>query len=193
MIPAFEHDPNSRFLGFPMSQNRYAIPAWSHFFELVKPARVIEVGTSVGGMTCCLGVACKNIGARLWTFDKWETVPAGMDWWFDVLGITYCCMDVFEGGRAYIQTLLQEDGMSVVLCDGGDKVREFHQFAPMLKAGDYIATHDWHADNDWPWREIEYRDIDGVRREQNLVEVHQTVFERTGWRVFQKEEQICKT
>ena len=37
-------------------------------------------------------------------------------------------------------------GPSLIFCDGGDKPAEIKHFAPMLRPGDYILTHDYNHD-----------------------------------------------
>lgn len=187
MIPPFEYEGQTKFLGFAASQNRYAMPAWSYFFEKVQPARILEVGTSVGGMTVLLGVVAKQIGAKLTTFDIVDKPPEEHSKWFDFLAIESVNGDVFSDvPNARLASLIEEPGQVVLLCDGGNKVREFNEFSMHLKLGDYIAAHDWHFDDDWPWREIRYEDVAEVRQQRWLQEVYQTTFERTGWRVFQR-------
>ena len=50
--------------------------------------------------------------------------------------------DIFENADEII-VLIQKPGITVLFCDGGNKVREFKTFAPHLKKGDIIAVHDW--------------------------------------------------
>ena len=52
--------------------------------------------------------------------------------------------DVFKKETVVeINQLLGMPGTSIIFCDGGNKHREFVQFAPGLKMMDYIAVHDW--------------------------------------------------
>ena len=34
----------------------------------------------------------------------------------------------------------------ILLCDNGDKPREFDTFAPLAKPGDIIVVHDWETE-----------------------------------------------
>lgn len=195
-IPAFEHHPNSRFLGFPMSQNRYAVPAWSYFFEQVRANQLVEIGTSVGGFTCLLGVVAKNLGATLHTLDIHDNLDLEAAAWFRRLSIGFFTEDCFgEVGTALLRDTINRTGISVLLCDGGDKIKEFRTFAPLLKVGDYIAAHDWHdygencVGEDWPWQEIQTSDVADVIEQQSLTQVYEELFRRSGWKVWKKTQE----
>lgn len=147
MIPAFEHHPNCRFLGFPMSQNRYVVPAWSYLLEVVEPKRIIEIGTSVGGMSCLLALAARKTEATFDTFDVGDTVDASTASLLSMLcgeGRGFHRKDVFDDlvfGEMTAE--IRKEGPSLILCDGGDKIQEFRRFSPFLKPGDVIAAHDF--------------------------------------------------
>lgn len=190
MIPAFEHHPNCRFLGFPMSQNRYAVPAWSYLLEVVQPKRIIEIGTSVGGMSCLLALAARKTGATFDTFDVGFTVDSNTAILLSNLcgdGRGFHRNDVFDdlvfGG---LTVGIRDEGLSLILCDGGNKVKEFRTFAPFLKSGDIIAAHDFGGREFWPWEEIRIEDVSDVIEKENLVRFMEDVFENTGWLVCRK-------
>lgn len=63
------------------------------------------------------------------------------------LGTRFAKVDCFDP-KVVLQIggIIQSKGTTLVLCDGGDKVREVTQFAPYLKAGDFIMAHDWARD-----------------------------------------------
>ncbi len=190
LIPAFEHYPNSRFLGFSLSQNRYAVSAWSYLFEQYRPSRIIEIGTSVGGFTCLLGIVAQNIGAVVHTFDTGYLHVENAKW-FKILGINYHREDVFgEVGYSRIRCLVEMPGQVVVLCDGGNKVKEFNEFGKLLKSGDVIAAHDFCTGPEWPWGEIRPEDIEATVKSQNLEPYLSEVFyapgRTTGWAVWRK-------
>lgn len=189
-IPAYEHEPNCRFLGFPMSQNRYAVPAWSHLFEVVQPRQIVEIGTSVGGMTCLLAIAAKQMNAMLHTFDinvsitdeTRETllrIGCGnvKEWVLDALSTT---------GVGIIRNILRQDGTSVLMCDGGNKVNEVLTYAPLIKSGDIIAAHDYGGSPAWPWEEIKREDVAEVLSKHGIDDFMPEVFTDTGWMVCRK-------
>lgn len=186
VIPPYDQNPNSRFLGFPMSQNRYAVPAWSYFLEVHKPPRIVEIGTHCGGLTCCFAIAARNYGGRVWSFDPGDQRDQmGGDYlgWFNFLGIEFVNADCFAPeSEELIESIIANPGQCLLLCDGGDKRREFNHFARYLKAGDIIAAHDF-ASTAWPWQEIQERDVAKVSHELRLEYFMKSIFEPTGWMV----------
>jgi hypothetical protein len=190
MIPAFEHHPNCQFLGFPMSQNRYAIPAWSYLFEKVKPVSIVEIGTSDGGMSCLLAIAALRLRATFDTFDVGATVSDEIRAILDevcVPGNGFHQHDVFE---VYAQGLIKHrvarPGSAIILCDGGNKDKEFRTFLTFLKHGDIIATHDARGRESWPWQEFFPENVQDIMQKNDLEEFMREVFMETGWFVCRK-------
>lgn len=184
MIPAFESGgPNSYFLGFPMLQNRRAVPAWSYAFEQLRPTYVIETGTWTGGFTCCLAIAARNYAAKVVTFDLSADSEA-MAAWYDFLDVRRERADCLsEPAIAQIRALIEGAGGPVyVLCDAGNKVKEFRTFAAMIRPGDVIAAHD-NAGPEWPWSEIREEDVADVAAQYSLAPWLPEVFHNTGWLV----------
>jgi hypothetical protein len=99
------------------------------------------------------------------------------------------------------QTLSQEvidfirlDGTTIVLCDGGDKIREFNILSDYLKSGDFILGHDYAVNRDtfeeivnkkiWNWHELSESDIKNACDRNLLEDYNRTTFESVVW--------ICK-
>lgn len=190
MIPPFEHHPNCHFLGFPMSQNRYAIPAWSYLFERLPPKNIVEIGTSVGGMTCLLALAATNYDAYLDTFDIAPSMAENTRETLRRIGGSHAKVNVTDAlglcGKMLIETIIRSPGQTIVLCDGGNKVQEFISFCKSLKPGDVIAAHDFGGKESWPWQEIRRIDVIDVMIQCNIIEFMADVFEGTGWLVCRK-------
>lgn len=190
MIPAFEHHPNSRFLGFPMSQCRYAIPAWSFLFEKEIPKNIIEIGTHLGGMTCLLAIAAKNLKSSFCMFDINDNIERELfdgPCWFKTLDIDLNLTSCFSPeGEGKICSIIKRTGLTVLLCDGGNKQKEFQTFAPVLKSGDILGVHDARGSEGWPWQEIDIEANREFIKEQQLEEFMQDIFLQTGWWVCRK-------
>lgn len=190
MIPSYGHYPNSFHLGFRMAQNRYAIQAWSYLFELETPKQIIEIGTSVGGLACVLGIAAKNLGATFHTFDianQTDQLGGLADEWFKFLNIDFNVVDCFEPDTmTKINSIVGREGLTVLLCDGGNKPKEFRTFSKCLKPGDIIAAHDFGAKEEWPWQEIRLEDVQDVMQECNISRHLEDVFDKSGWLVCKK-------
>src|SRR5579871_373769 len=173
-FPLYDRTPggNCGFLGFRMCQNRIAVAVLSYLLETGGFAQVIELGTQLGGLTVLLGLQCHMQGIRLDSFDLEAASP--YQEWFERFGVHYHIGDIFRPeGVATIQVLIQAPGRALVLCDNGNKAREFATFAPFLKSGDVIGAHDYHPDGDydprrWAWHEIRDTDLQEVCEQHHL-------------------------
>ena len=141
------------FLGRTMSQTWGAISLWEKVLTRNDFSRIIEIGTMKGVLSHYFLLFCKQRGAEFHTFDiKDFGMPEEVRWHFHQA-------DVFEPWNiTIIKDLIHKEGQTILFCDGGDKPKELETFAPFLKKGDLIATHDWGT-------EVYVRDVpEGVER-----------------------------
>lgn len=60
-------------------------------------------------------------------------------------GLDFRIGDCFsQSTMTEIQGLITNGGKTLVLCDGGEKNREFATYAPLIKSGDVIMCHDYY-------------------------------------------------
>ena len=95
-----------------------------------------------------------------------------------------------------IITYIQSKGISLVLCDGGDKVKEFKTLSKYLKVDDIIMTHDYAPnkqyfeeyvkDKIWNWHEIQDSDIENSIYDNNLKSYMRDEFLNAAWACFRK-------
>lgn len=191
MIPPFNYGGVSQApFGFPMSQNRFAAPTWSYAMEVHPPATIVELGCMNGGFTTLLGLHAWRIGAQVFSFDR-QKAPCE-DWQnlTNFLGVKFFECDIFEK-IDFITDLIRRPGVAYVLCDNGDKPREFNLLAPKLKIGDVIGAHDYSAppmgSEYWPWGEIYPHQVEQSVKDNNLQPFLQNHFDYAGWLVYKKE------
>lgn len=149
-------------LGMPMCQNRLAIPMWSYAMEKYPPKRIIEIGTYGGGFITALAVHAWNISCEVITYDRMVAPDERFAEISHFLGIRFRTTDIWEAASE-IAELIAAPGVTYVLCDGGDKIREMNTFARYLKIGDVIAAHDYDPDGTRGCgAEIDIDDVDAV-------------------------------
>ena len=159
---------------------------------------VIELGTAGGGLTSLLGVCMRRIGnSEVHTFDVQDAVPKPIV--LAALGVHRHFGSVFETPmRQGIEWLIASStGSVLLLCDNGDKPREFQMFAPYLREGDVIMAHDYMRDLDtfvmnflglrWNWMEIQERDIAATCVAHNLEPYHEDITTPMAWCCRRKE------
>ena len=190
-----EHnDSISTYNGWAAQQNHNAFEIFYNFIRDVRPAQILEVGTSNGGFTQFLMYACKRLGldTHIISLDIHEKY-----WYTDLrdAGIDLRIKNVFINGYEDIEEeykdFIQSDGTTIVLCDGGDKIREFNLLSKFLKSGDFILGHDYaynreKFENDiylkiWNWHELSESDISDSCSENNLIDYDRQTFESVVW------------
>jgi len=146
---------NQKFMGGGMSQNWLAIPFFEYYYEANRFEYVVEFGSQKG----CLSTYFANLAAitEAFFFETYELFPE-VDWnrretegvghWYERLAetspyINYFHQDVFsKNTQKHIEENIQKF-KTFIFCDGGNKVKEFNTYAPLLKSDDRIAVHDW--------------------------------------------------
>jgi hypothetical protein len=155
---------------------------------------VVELGSAYGALsTYMANMAGASERFIFETYDcfrdgHWSNKPmGGIGHWFDKVStlsplINSFNKDVFsdEVKQHILET--SKNRKTLILCDGGDKVKEFALYSPILKGEDCLMVHDWGV-------EINQSDIDANNshnlRLDTTFEPYFTTFE-TLWRPFIK-------
>ena len=188
------NDSISTYNGWGAQQNPFAFEAFFNFLKEVRPKTIFEVGTSLGGFTQYLNYTCNILGidTSIVTFDI-----LSRDGYKELRknGIEVVLENIFHENyttipEKYIEIIRQE-GTTVVLCDGGDKAREFKLLSQYLKPGDFILGHDYAKDQDdfnnrvngklWNWFELQESDISEVCKQYSLEPFMQETFNLAVW------------
>jgi hypothetical protein len=166
-----------------MSQNRMSVPAWSFAVEEEQPHTIIEIGTNNGGFTCMLGLMAWRHNCTVHSFDTCKAPNEDFLPLSNMLPIKFHQADCFGlYGNLVIEDLIKKPGKVFLLCDGGDKAKEFSHFSTWLKPGDVIAAHDYcFKEEYWPWSEITEEDVSEVVDHLGLEPFMQEMFDVAGW------------
>jgi hypothetical protein len=99
--------------------------------------------------------------------------------------------DDWSGVKKEVEDFIRQDGITIVLCDGGWKIGEFKIFSKQIKKGDYILAHDYSISREvyesqiknkiWNWCEITEEDIKDSVIENNLIPYNQEKFSQCAW------------
>ena len=154
--------------------------------EICSPANIVEIGTYAGGLAFLLKDTFRE--AKVYTFDprpSCDMEKLSLD-----AGVICHRRDVFEA-KELIRGIVQSEGLSMVFCDGGNKRREFNEFAPYLKPGDIILAHDYAPDREywtafmkdriWNWFEIQDSHVEECCAAQDLGSFLREEFLATAW------------
>jgi hypothetical protein len=165
----------------------------------LKPIKVLEIGTSSGGLTLLIRDILDKNGlesTRLISYDVNEPVylrryvDEGSKIELKVENVFNNQYDNLENGQEVIDIITSE-GVTLVLCDGGSKKNEFRILSDYLKVGDVIMAHDYapneeyfqeHINNKiWNWLEIQDNDINEPSLRNNLIPYMEDDFRQVVW------------
>ena len=138
-----------------------AIAAFVRLFKHAQPKRIVELGSGNGVFTTHIAL----LGSfEVHTFDSGERLAWRMP--VTLPNIQRYTMDVFKQ-LPLLSEIINRKGMTVVLCDNGDKPREVKMLANHLKPGDVIMVHDYfdvdvELKDQWTVCECQFSDIRDV-------------------------------
>jgi cephalosporin hydroxylase len=176
-----ENDSLSAFDGNIAQQHHNVYSTFYKLIDDTKPKRILEIGTALGGFTMFLKkvVDSFNLDTKILTFDI-----SARPWYDDMkkMGIDVRVEDIFNDYQDIpneIKNFIKQDGLTIILCDGGDKIREFKLLSHFLKKGDIIMAHDYAPNQEyfdnyingkiWNWLEIQDKDINESCMKHNLT------------------------
>lgn len=177
------------YKGIFTQQNKNFYPAFEKLFAQENIVRVIEIGTATGGF---IRAVRDLTNAEIITYDVIETKHKVT---LEENNISVNVQSVFEDYDA-VEDYISRKGQTLVLCDGGNKIKEFEVFSRILKSGDIIMAHDYSYDDVlyqayiknhvWRWCEIQYKDI-ALSVSQNNLEPYMTdEFQEAVWTCWKK-------
>ena len=195
-----ENDGLSSFMGMTAQQTHEVYEVFYNFLNEVKPVRILEIGTALGGFTQFLKWVSEEINHPI---DILSYDIYGRSWYDDMInsGIDVRIEDIFtdnyQGVKQEVIDFIQQDGVTVVLCDGGNKIGEFNVLSNFIKSGDFIMAHDYGENKEvfetkinrklWNWFEISNDNIEESCVSNNLDYYNKETFENVVWTCRQKQ------
>lgn len=156
---------------------------------------VIELGSGGGGLSMFLSDQCKKYNIKFVTYEKYPDGGITDNIEFTKRNIDFKQRDIFDPQTIQeVKDLLSSSGKSLVLCDGGNKIKEFNTYVDYIKLGDIIMAHDYAPNQDiflqkykdkiWNWMEINDTDIELSVKKHKLKDYYKP-FEDIAW--------VCKS
>ena len=192
--------PHGSYDGLSIQQHFKVVTPFCDLINNIKPSQVIEIGTAAGGLTLMIRDILNIYGlneSKLFTYDP--NIPNYLIDRIkkDNINITYKSNNLFNGNyddlvnAEEIKNLIQRQGRTIVLCDGGSKKNEFRLLSKLLKSGDIIMAHDYSPNQEyfdlniknkiWYWLEIQDTDIIPSINENNLIPYMEDEFKNVVW------------
>jgi cephalosporin hydroxylase len=197
---------HTSYRGLTTQQHNDAFDIFKTFLNEIKPKRVLEIGTAGGGLTLFIRHVLDEIGLTSTPIKSFDVVEC--NWYNDIRkeNVEILIENIFDQSYLNLEKpekivpYIQENGTTLVLCDGGHKIGEFNMIAPFIKPGDFIMAHDYvdtwenykenYVDKIWNWCEIEEKYIDEVSKKHNLIHYNKEIFDKVVWVCKQKLIQV---
>ena len=188
---------HSEYKGFTAQQVDYFYPTLRKFLEEVRPARVLEIGTAGGGFILAVREILNEIDLHDSPVKTFDVIESPYYEKLRSFNIEINIENIFD--HAYINLVkpekivpyIQQEGTTVVFCDGGHKIGEFNSIAPHIKKGDYILAHDYidtwenyqknYKEKIWDWCEVEEKYISEISTKENLEFYNKDEFDKIVW------------
>jgi cephalosporin hydroxylase len=193
---------HTSYKGLTAQQHIDAFDVFKQFLTDIKPKRILEIGTAGGGLTLFIRDTLNEIGLQDTPIKTFDVVEC--NWYNDIRkeNVEIIIENIFDQSYLNLEKperivpFIQEEGTTLVLCDGGHKIGEFNMIAPFIKVGDFIMAHDYidtwenykenYLNEIWNWCEIEEKYIEQVSKDYNLVHYNKEVFDKVVWVCKQK-------
>jgi cephalosporin hydroxylase len=187
------------YKGLTIMQHPNIESTFESLLSELKPSKVLEIGTSSGGLTLMIRDILDRIGlesTKLVTYDVYDPqylkhhVDSGSKIDIRVENKFNHQYSDLENGQEIIDYISSE-GTTLVLCDGGSKKNEFRILSKFLKVGDVIMAHDYSPNEQyfkefvhnkiWNWLEIQDSDLEEPSKLYNLEGYKEKEFNQVVW------------
>lgn len=126
---------------FTMQHRNDDLPLITSVIREHRPEIVIELGTDAGGFSAYLADTVAEWDGHVYTFDiarKFNPLLLDGAW----PNLTFQQADILND-PIHVVHLMAQPQRCLLYCDNGHKEEELALYAPVLKPGDMIATHDY--------------------------------------------------
>lgn len=149
------------------------------FINTARITRFVEIGVHKGGLCAILAHATEHLsffhylGIEINPDIIHESVKKLFHPIMDLRDIRQLIVDdacKHEVINTVSDWIHRSAGPALIYCDGGDKPKEFGLYAPVIRAGDFIAAHDWDYGG-YARAEIGPSDVEEITTDQHLIGV----------------------
>lgn len=167
------------YRGEVIKQVRGIVGIFDKFFEQERFDNIIEIGSGNGVFSIYFADKAKVMNSQFITYDIRQIKPEIKK---EIIsrGATVVTCDVTE--NTDIERIIKSKGRCLILNDGGFKVPEFHRFAPVLKKGDVMMSHDYYKGRkETSGGTVVISEVVDAIKENNLKIIYEKLFDSALW------------
>lgn len=131
-------------MGVSSSLTWYDLGAIAYTIQAGGIRTVLEIGVEHGGLAAWLlaygrytGIAYRGVDISLGSLQtRVRDLDAG-----NLIECDAWSAAAIRAARAWLDS---QPAPALIICDGGDKPKELHLYAPLLRPGDVLLGHDYH-------------------------------------------------
>ena len=131
-------------IGVSCSLTWFDLGAIAHILQTAQIGSIVEIGVEHGGLGAYLEGYCYYTGGRYLGVDITLNAlhPKVRE---DMAGIQIEQHDAWSAATVERvgRWIAADSRPALIICDGGDKPRELHLYAPLLRPGDVLIGHDY--------------------------------------------------
>lgn len=182
----------SPYHNFLACQRPEVFEQFKSFIKNNKPSLILEIGTCFGGLSKCLFDISQESNCKFITLDICSNITSEQLFKYN---IDYRIKDIFNNYTSLDLEFFSEiqNEQLLILCDGGNKIKEFQLLSEHLKPNDIIMCHDFSYDEAdfkdhtfWGWSEIQEKDIIKYCSKYNLYYYMMHEWHSLAWGCFKK-------
>ena len=120
-----------------------SIPILKKFFRGFNPDLMIELGTSVGGLTMLME---ESSNASVYTFDTHVGARKQIiesNYYSKYERATFVFENILKAPSDNLILLLKSSPKKILYCDNGNKSLEMNMYCRCVNEGDVVGIHDW--------------------------------------------------
>jgi cephalosporin hydroxylase len=131
------------FFGCPMNQIPQAIRLINFLLHIVKPQKIFDFGTGLGGLSVLLSLYANIKGIHFQTYDASIHNPHIIRNLINPSCFRQMLLNDPNTIHEITHAILQAEKAPVILLCDALKSEEFSRYAPFCKKGDFLLVHDY--------------------------------------------------
>jgi predicted O-methyltransferase YrrM len=171
---------------------------FQHVSQSNRKVNIIEIGTFKGGLTVIIDTYAKlfDLDYTLTTFDiKDRLIQEETKAIFRECGIDFVLENTLsKTGHEKIKSIIEDDAICLIFCDGGNKTKEISDFSKLMKKKDIILGHDYgynsvsFSKKEWTAFELSFNGIRDAFHNNGLTFLLKSEMEESVWFCAEREK-----